>query len=477
MKLTDFLDNVPAALKDIEITGITNDSRKVTEGCAFVCIVGTASDGHDYAAAAAEKGAAVIIAQRDTGLSDQIVVADTHKAYAKGCAAFFGNPAESLKLIGITGTNGKTTVTYLIKSVLEQLGCKVGLIGTIKNMICDEELEAKNTTPDAYELHGLFRRMVDAGCEYCVMEVSSHALDQDRVNGLHFAVAGYTNISQDHLDYHKTMENYVDAKKKLFSMCDVGVFNADDGWYERMCSDVPCRKITYSAENGTSDYIAKGAIFRADGVNFELIGDSVINRIKLKTPGRFSVYNGLCAASMVLALGFDFAKVSAALCNSTAVKGRAEVVPTGRDFTVIIDYAHTPDGIENILATMEQIKTGRLVALFGCGGDRDRTKRPKMAAAAAEYADFLIVTSDNPRTEDPQSIINDALEGLKDTDTPYVVVVNRAEAIRYAIENAKPNDIIVLMGKGHETYQILADKTIHFDEREVVKEVLDSLDR
>lgn len=475
MKLADFLNNVPAKFADIEITDVTNDSRRVEKGSAFFCIIGSASDGHNYAKSAVEKGAAVIIAQKDIGLDNQIIVDDTHKAYADACAAHFGNPAESLKLIGITGTNGKTTVTYLVKSVLEQLGKKVGLIGTIQNMIGDLEIPAKNTTPEAYELHGLFRKMVDAGCEYCIMEVSSHALDQKRVNGLHFAVAGLTNISQDHLDYHGTMENYVDAKKKLFYMCDYGVFNADDECVDRLMDGVTCKTVTYSVKNGVSDYIAKGVTCRSDGVNFELIGDSVIARVKLKTPGKFSVYNGLCAASMILALGFDFDSVVTALSNSVAVKGRAEVVPTNRDFTVIIDYAHTPDGIENILSTMREIKTGRLVALFGCGGDRDRTKRPKMAASAASLADYVIVTSDNPRSEDPQKIIDDVLVGLEGLDVPYDVIVNRAEAIHFAIKNAKPDDLIVLMGKGHETYQILADETIHFDEREVVRDALASL--
>ncbi len=475
MKLTDFIENVPERFAELEISDITNDSRRAVAGGAFVCIVGSASDGHDYAQKAIENGAAVIIAQRDLGLDNQIVVADTHKAYADGCAAYYGNPAEKLQLIGITGTNGKTTVTYLVKSVLEQLGKKVGLIGTIKNMIGDEELEAKNTTPEPYELHGLFRKMVDAGCEYCVMEVSSHALDQKRVNGLNFAVAGFTNISQDHLDYHGNMENYIAAKKKLFNMCDCGVFNADDECCAALMDGVSCKSVTYSVNNSVSDYIAKGVVCRSDGVNFELIGDSVISRIKLKTPGRFSVYNGLCAASLVLSLGFDFDSVAAALCLSTTVKGRAEVVPTERDFTVIVDYAHTPDGIENILSTMREVSTGRLVALFGCGGDRDRTKRPKMAAATAKLADFIIVTSDNPRSEKPELIIDDILVGLADTDKPYKVIVNRADAIHWAIENAKPDDLIVLMGKGHETYQILADGTIHFDEREIVREALHNL--
>ncbi|MBQ2389491.1 MAG: UDP-N-acetylmuramoyl-L-alanyl-D-glutamate--2,6-diaminopimelate ligase [Clostridia bacterium] len=476
MKLNDFIGSVPKELANIELTGITNDSRNVKSGYAFVCIVGSASDGHDYAEKALQNGASVIITERDIGIKNQLIVADTHKAYADGCAAFFGNPADKLKLIGITGTNGKTTVTYLVKSVLEQLGKKVGLIGTIKNMIGDVELEAKNTTPEPYELHGLFKQMVDSGCEYCVMEVSSHALDQKRVNGLHFAVAGFTNISQDHLDYHGTMENYVGAKKKLFEMCDCGVFNADDECVDMLMENIPCKKVTYSVNNNVSDYIAKGVVCHSDGVVFELIGNSVINRIKLKTPGKFSVYNGLCAASMVMSLGFSFESVTAALSKSTAVKGRAEVVPTGRDFTVIIDYAHTPDGIINILSTMREIKKGRLVALFGCGGDRDRTKRPLMAAATAKLADFVIITSDNPRSEKPESIIDDIVVGMNGFDVPYEVIVNRADAINWAIKNAKTDDLIVLMGKGHETYQILADKTIHFDEREVVAQALSSLD-
>lgn len=466
------LINCSGPLADLPINDITNDSRSVAEGCAFFCISGSASDGHKYAADAAAKGASVIVAEHDLGLPNQVIVPDTHEAYSSACAAFFGNPADRLKLIGVTGTNGKTTVTYLLKSILEQLGHKVGLIGTIQNMIGDRIIEARNTTPDAKELHGLFRQMVDAGCDYAVMEVSSHALDQKRVWGLHFAAAIFTNLTQDHLDYHGTMDNYLHAKQLLFKMCDLAVINADDGYADRITDGADCRTVTCSAQSNYADYIAKGAVFRADGVNFELVGKDTIARVKAHTPGEFSVYNNMLAAVCVIELGNSISDVCTALSGTSGVKGRAEVVPTGRDFTVIIDYAHTPDGLENILHTMRGIKSGRLVVLFGCGGDRDSKKRPIMAQVAARLADYVIVTSDNPRTENPSRIIDDILVGMADTTTPYTVIENRAEAIKFAINNARRDDIIVLAGKGHETYQILNTGKIHFDEREVVRDAL-----
>ena len=431
------------------------------------------ADGHAFAPAAVENGAAVVIAERDLGLPGQIVLPDTRKAYAEMCAAWFGRPADSLRLIGVTGTNGKTTVSYLVKAILEQNGYKVGLIGTIQNMIGGESLPAKNTTPSAYELHSLFALMKSAGCQFVVMEVSSHALDQQRVGGLHFETALFTNLTQDHLDYHGTMENYMQAKRKLFAMCDTAVVNFDDPYAAGMTEGLDCKVVSYSAASDDATYSAKGINYRPDGVDFQFVGFDVISRVRLKTAGMFSVYNALCAGSCAVSLGVPINTVTTALSAVPGVKGRAEVVPTGRDFTVVIDYAHTPDGLENILKTFKEIPKNRLVVLFGCGGDRDRTKRPKMGAIAARMADLCIVTSDNPRSENPALIIADILAGMKEDKTPYTVIENRVEAIKYAVANAEPGDIIVLAGKGHETYQILGTGTIHLDEREVVAAALE----
>ena len=476
MKLQELLQGtgiVPQAIDaSREITAITCDSRRVEKDGLFVCIDGTAVDGHRFAADAEKAGAAVVITQRDLGLRTQLIVKDTRLVWAKLCANWFGNPSRKLRLIGVTGTNGKTTTTSLIKSMLEYGGHKVGLIGTVQNMIGDRVLPAGHTTPDSYDMQSMFNLMVAEGCDYCVMEISSHALDQQRAAGCVFEVGVFTNLTQDHLDYHGTMENYMAAKKKMFTMCRKGIFNVDDCWSVPMMEDLSCTVSTYSAKNDTADYVARNVRYRADGVSFELVGTGEIGRVRLAIPGQFSVYNGMAAATACLAVGMPFEQVVESLSAAAGVKGRAEIVPTGRDFTVVIDYAHTPDGLENICRTLKACCAGRLVTLFGCGGDRDKTKRPKMGAIAASLSDYLVVTSDNPRTEDPAAIIADVLTGLEGTKTPYTVIENRIEAIRFAIANAQAGDTILLAGKGHETYQILGTGTIHLDEREVVAEAL-----
>ncbi len=475
MLLSELMDHVPAGL-DRKITGISCDSRQVRQGHAFFCIAGAKLDGHDYAKEALEAGAIVVVVERDLGLQQQIVVADTHAAYAATCARWFGNPADELKLIGVTGTNGKTSVTYLLKAILEAAGEKVGLVGTIQNMIGDEVIAAHNTTPNAYELHSLFSLMKKSGCTYCIMEVSSHALDQKRVGGLTFDRAIFTNLTQDHLDYHGTMENYMLAKRKLFEMCRKAVVNADDAWAEQLLAGLPCEVLTYSTSSDNTTYTAKNIVLRPDGISYELVGFGTIGRIRLKTAGRFSVYNSMAAAVTALSLGIEMGVIAGALASLPGVKGRAEVVPCDRGFTIIIDYAHTPDGLQNILSTFQDCQKNRLVVLFGCGGDRDKGKRPLMGNIAARYADYVIVTSDNPRSEDPSKIIADILKGMEGTKTPYTVVENRIEAIHYAVKHAQPGDILVLAGKGHETYQVLKEGTIHLDEREIVAEALKELD-
>lgn len=473
MKVSQLLKVQCGKLLDCEITGLTSDSRKVKPGMMFFCVNGPTVDGHEFAEQAVLKGAAVVVAERDLGLENQILVEDTHKAFFSAAAAWFNNPLENMKLIGVTGTNGKTSVTVMLKAILESYGHKCGLIGTIQHMIGDKTVPSNNTTPGAYELNELFSKMRDSGCDTVIMEVSSHALDQQRICGVRFQVAMFTNLTQDHLDYHKTMQNYLLAKRKLFEMAEIAVVNYDDPAYKQLTEGLPLKLVTYSAESNNATYSAKGISYRADGVDFDFVGYGIIGRMRLKTGGRFSVYNGLCAASCAVTLGVPVEIVSKALHELNGVKGRAEAVPTGRDFHVIIDYAHTPDGLQNILETFRDVPHNRLIALFGCGGDRDKSKRPKMGATVARLADFAIVTSDNPRTENPSAIIKDILVGMKDAKIPYVVIENRIDAIKYAIAHAQKGDIIVLAGKGHETYQILSTGKIHLDEREIVKEALE----
>ncbi|MBR3149583.1 MAG: UDP-N-acetylmuramoyl-L-alanyl-D-glutamate--2,6-diaminopimelate ligase [Eubacterium sp.] len=474
MKLSRLLQDIEVKNEytDLEAVEVTSDSRQVKEGFLFVCIKGATFDGHSVAKEMLEKGAVAVVVERDLGIDGQIIVDSTRDAYSVICANFFGNPADKLSLIGLTGTNGKTTTTFLIKQILENCGKKVGLVGTVQNMVGDEIYPAHYTTPDPHELQSLFRKMVDADCEYCVMEVSSQALAQGRVAGIHFMLGVFTNLTQDHLDYHKTWENYFGAKRMLFESCDTAITNVDDEYGLKIVEGLDCKVKTYGVKNINSDFTARNVIFSSSGVRYELVCDR-IGTVRCPIPGRFSVYNSLCAASVALTLGFELEDVIGAIAKSNGVKGRIEVVPTDTDYTVIIDYAHSPDGLENIISSLKEIATGRVVTLFGCGGDRDKTKRPKMGRIAAELSDFCVVTSDNPRSENPDMIIEDILEGMKDTTTPYKVVTNRKEAIRWALENAQSDDIILLAGKGHETYQILPEGTIHFDEREVVAEVLD----
>lgn len=472
MLLKNLLPNISSKFENIEVVDLTCDSRKVKNGYAFICINGFNADGHRYALQAEEAGAAVIIAEKPTGAKNEVIVEDTHLAYAVMSANYFGNPSKHFKLIGVTGTNGKTSITYMLKAIIESKGFKTGVIGTIQNIIGDRCVEASNTTPDAYGLNALFAEMRDAGCDYVIMEASSHALDQKRIYGLDFEVAAFTNLTQDHLDYHKTMENYFMAKLKLFTMCKAAVINIDDEYGKRLAETVNCECLTYAAEDRNSTYSANGINMKPDGIEYEMVGDYTIKRMRLKTGGKFSVYNSLCAAVCAKKLGFTTDEIAAALAQMDGVKGRAEVVPTGKDYTIIIDYAHTPDGLENILSTFKELKKGRLVCLFGCGGDRDAKKRPIMGAIAAKLSDFVIVTSDNPRSEEPSAIISDILSGMKESKTSYKVIENRVDAIKYAVQNARKDDIIVLAGKGHETYQILSTGKIHLDEREVIAEAL-----
>lgn len=459
--------------RDVEVTAVTDRTADIIPGCVFVCIRGAHFDGHTAAAGAVERGAAAIVAEYDTGVQNQILVPNTREAYGLLCQAFYDYPAEKLAMVGITGTNGKTTTAFLIKDILDTCGKRAGLIGTVQNMVGDQTYPAQLTTPDALELNRLLAEMVDAGCTHCVMEVSSQALAQGRVNGIRFAVAGFTNLTQDHLDYHRTFEAYCAAKHKLFQQADTAVINMDDASANVMVAGTSCKVLTISAHSDSADYTAKNIIYRPHNVSYELVTDRHIGRVKIGIPGTFTVYNSMLAAVCCMALGIDFQQAVEALHTARGIPGRIEVVPTGTDYTVIIDYAHSPDGLRNILESLREIcGGGRILTVFGCGGDRDKTKRPQMGRIAQELSDVCIVTSDNPRSEDPDAIIRDILAGMERDDAHVVVEPDRTAAIGRALSLARAGDIVLLAGKGHETYQILNTGKIHFDEREKIREIL-----
>ena len=461
---------------ELDVRDISFDSRTTQPGDLFAAVCGYESDGHRFIGAAVARGAAVVLCQKKPEVDiPYILVADSRLALSRICCEFFGNPSRELTMIGVTGTNGKTTVTTLIKHMLEQcLHTKVGLIGTNANIIGDEVLHTEHTTPDTYELQKLLRRMVDAGCTHAVMEVSSHSLVLHRVEGIRFRVGIFTNLSQDHLDFHKTMESYCDAKAILFRNCSVGVVNADDPWTPRLLKDAACRVMTY-AERAEADLRAEHIALSADGIAFDAVTETERVPVRVHIPGGFMVYNTLDVLGAALALGISLKDSAAVLAKVPHVQGRVEVVPTpGKDYTILIDYAHTPDSMVNVLQTVKEFAKGRTVAVFGCGGDRDKTKRPRMGKAAADWSDFAVVTTDNPRTEEPAAIIRDILPGFDGSNTPYEVVEDRVEAIHWAMDHAQKDDVIVLCGKGHETYQEVNHQKFHMDEREIVAEHLNS---
>ncbi len=417
-------------------------------------------------------GAAAVLCQHPpAGDIPYVLTSDSRRALALVSDEFFGHPSEEMVMIGVTGTNGKTTSTTLIKHMLETcLGAKVGMLGTIANYIGDRELPTTRTTPESYELHKLLRQMADAGCTHVVMEVSSHALYLDRVVPIRFRAGLFTNLTQDHLDFHKTMENYAEAKALLFSVSDQGAVNTDDPWAAFMMERAACPVLAYGT-SGCEALTAQDIVYTASGVSFTAMTGEEAVPVRLGIPGRFSVSNALTVLAAGVLLDIPLEDAAGSLATAEGVKGRVEVVPAGEDFTVVIDYAHTPDALEKVLQTMKAVAPGRVVAVFGCGGDRDGTKRPIMGAIAAENADFTVVTSDNPRTEDPEAIIRDILAGIPE-DAPKIVIPDRPAAIAWALDNHEPGDIIVLAGKGHETYQEINGVKNHMDEREIVAEHL-----
>ena len=477
MKLYELIKDIAKTdLENIEITGVTSDNRKqVTKGSMFVCIKGNTFDGHDAAKEMIEKGCSVIVCERDLGLDCQVIVGDTREAYVRLCAAWFGHPEKELSFIGVTGTNGKTTITTVVKKVLSELGCKVGLIGTCQNEIGSAVYPTDRTTPEPYDLYELLRRMADEKCDYVVMEASSQGLEQKRLTGCHYKVGIFTNLTQDHLDVHGSMENYYQAKKILFSISDNAIINIDDEYGRRYLEEIEIPAKTYSC-CAKADFMAGDILLSARGAKYVFNDGKRKHNVCFRMPGLFNVSNSLAVIACCETLGYRPEEVIKLLSNIGGVRGRAEIVPTGRDFTVICDYAHTPDALVNVLSAIKESAKGKVKCLFGCGGNRDAAKRPLMAAAAADNADFLIVTSDNPRNEVPEDIIKDVLKGLEGKNTPYVTITDRREAIHWAVHNAEKDDIIVLAGKGHEDYQILAGGVkIHFDEREVVADALEEL--
>lgn len=479
MLLSELLKGIEyrGEINDIEIKGVTCDSRQVEPGFVFVCVKGGTIDGHEYAAAAKRSGALRIVAQRDTGIDGQILVEDSRTAYAVMCANINGRPAEKLKLIGVTGTNGKTTITYLIKHILEANGKKVGLIGTIQNLMGDIALPAKYTTPDPAELHVIFSRMLNAGCEYVVMEVSSQALDQHRVEGCHFETAVFTNLTQDHLDYHHTMENYFEAKKRLFDLCDRAVICVDDDYGKALAAEVKCDVKTVSISDLAADYTSHDVRNSAEGCRFALVAGENIARVKFSMPGRFSVSNAMLAAGAAISCGIGFDETVAALNTCPGVKGRVEVISTERDFTVIRDFAHGPDALEKVLDSIKECTTGRIVTLFGCAGRRDRKKRPLMVDAVAKKSDFIVFTSDNPRNEPAEQIAADTIPELETCGVPFYYEPDRYKTIKWALEHSQSGDVLLLAGKGHEDYQVLDFGTVYFDEKVIVKDLLDKMSK
>ena len=481
MRLQELLLDV--AVKELhadpmtEITSVVYDSRKSEPGALFVAISGFTSDGNRFIPMAVEKGAAVVVTAKrpETDVPYVLVESDRLALAMIGCN-FYGRPAEHMTMIGITGTNGKTSSTLLLKAVLEKtLGARVGLIGTMENRIGQETIPTERTTPESLELQKLFARMRDAGCTHVVMEVSSHAIILERIGGIRYDVAAFTNLTEDHLDFHKTMDAYCDAKAELFRRCGRAVINMDDSYAERIRENAACPVLETSVLRPAGLY-ARDVDYEADGISFTAVCGEERAEIAVPIPGRFTVYNALTVLGIAKSLGISLKAASGALRDAEGVRGRIEVVPTpGMPYTVLVDYAHTPDGLENVLRSVRDFCKGRLISVFGCGGDRDPMKRPIMGEIGVKNADFAIITSDNPRTEVPMAIIRDILAGVKEEYGAYTVVEDRRAAIRYAMDIAKKDDIIVLAGKGHETYQEINGVKYHLDEREEVRAHLSEL--
>jgi UDP-N-acetylmuramoyl-L-alanyl-D-glutamate--2,6-diaminopimelate ligase len=476
---------------DRQIAGICYNSGKASENSIFVAIEGLKQDGHKYIPDALSKGAKVFIVSKDTKETDELAervkageitiikVQDTRAALSSISAAYYGKPSDKMELIGVTGTNGKTTVVSLIKSILETTKDKVGLIGTLGVMVDNAWMDSTHTTPESLELQGLFRTMLDVRTDACVMEVSSHALELERVNDCNFDIGIFTNLTHEHLDFHKTMEHYYEAKRKLFFMTGkCNIINIDDFYGKRLAGDIKGKGpslITYGI-TGQADVTAKDIEFHEDGTEFQLRTPNGKIRMEIELPGEYNVSNCLAAAACGYAMGFDLNQIKTGLEKVRNVPGRYEVIPTGRDLNIIIDYAHTPDGFYNLLNTVSRFARGRIVMVFGSDGERDHSKRSVMGEIAAAYCGMCVLTTDHCRSEDPHEIANDIKRGFP-VGMDFVEILDREEAIRYAILNSRENDTILITGKGHEHRQIIGDQTLYFNEKEIISQALDDLSR
>ncbi|MDE5994082.1 MAG: UDP-N-acetylmuramoyl-L-alanyl-D-glutamate--2,6-diaminopimelate ligase [Oscillospiraceae bacterium] len=457
--------------QDVEIENVTDKLSEVKNNSLFVCIDGDSFDGNDFVTEALLKGAAAVISEKQTKADISIKVPSSRKALALIASNFYGNPAKKLKIIGVTGTNGKTTTAFLVRHILEYSGKKCGLTGTVKKITGGKSVSSTLTTPESAELQKTFAEMLKNGCEYCVSEISSQALSQSRAEGVSFCAAAITNITPEHLNYHHNMENYISAKLLLFKSSDFSVINVDDKNIRENKSRISCRQFTVSLKDRIADYFAQNIVSTAHGVEFELLKDRIY-KVCTPLPGIYNVYNALCAVAVCSELGIDTQICVDALRSFSGVEGRCEKVPTGCDFNVIIDYAHTPDGFQNIISSARAFTENRIITVFGCGGDRDKSKRAVMGKIASELSDAVIVTDDNPRTESPVRIICDILEGMSGTKCHYAVVSDRKDAIGLALKIAEKGDTVLILGKGHEKYQITANGKIPFDEKEIIQEFL-----
>ncbi len=455
---------------DPEITNVTENSSKVRRQGLFVCIKGSSCDGHDFAQKAMDRGAVAVICERDIGIKNSIIVENSRKAYAQICSAFYSKAHKKLRMIAVTGTNGKTTTSYIIKKILENSGLKTGLIGTVNVTIGKERYPADLTTPDPVDLHRYLMLMNIAGCDACVMEVSSQALEQERVYGINFDCAVFTNLSPEHLDYHKTMQSYSRAKSKLFEMSKISVVNSDDEYAPLMLRSAAGKTYTYGTDE-SADFRAEKICLSQDGVDYNLSHKGKTHRVTFPGMGMFSVSNSLAAISAANVLGIDTLKAIREVSRFEGISGRMEKIDNSFGINIIIDYAHTPDSLENAAKTLKEVYGGRLITVFGCGGDRDKEKRPVMGKVACENSDFVFVTSDNPRTENPETIIDDILTGINTKN--YYRITDRKLAIKSAIYSAKSGDTVLIAGKGHEKYQILGTQKIYFNEREIIRKLLE----
>lgn len=470
-----------SSLGDMEVSvrGMSMDSRQIKSGDLYVCVPGFKVDGHDFAAAAVASGAVALVVERFLPLDvPQVRVSNVRQVIGLLASALYGHPSEQLELVGVTGTNGKTTITYLIEKIAARHGKKVGLIGTLGSRINGRQIPGERTTPEAIEVQKLLAEMVAEGVNLAVMEVSSHALDLGRVAGCEFSAGIFTNLTQDHLDYHKTMEEYLKAKSHLFSNLKgnhqpkISVLNRDDPAFAQL-KEVSAAPVVSYGINQAADYQAENIEVKPEGVHFQVRFKDQLQEINYATPGVFSVYNALAAFAWGVERGYDKVSVAQALGEISGVPGRFESVRLGQPFQVIVDYAHTPDGLVNVVRTARSFTHKKLITVFGCGGDRDRGKRPLMGEAASKWSDFIIVTSDNPRTEDPDQIIQEILSGVAGVD--YAALQDRREAIWSACRMARAGDTILIAGKGHETYQIFGSEVHSFDDREVAREALRGL--